>query len=315
MSDINVADNPFAELLDGLVRGDGNEFLHLLTEHSEPTQLPASTTTVRTHFISSDANGEPATEHLAAAMARAAIDFCIPRSRIEQAMKHLQRTGSATHFSRLEQQARELFVDEDGTGEGGELLLFLLMEQVLGLPQLLAKMPLKTNSNVHVHGSDGVHAKLGPNGILDLYWGESKLYQSSSSAFTSCFESIAPFFDKGGETQRRDLLLVRDHINVQQHDLAAHLVEYFDESGPKSLQVRWNGVCLIGFDYAAYPNMSQLSEDESQRIEKSAASWRTSVRDRIAKNALLAVKLDVFCIPFPDVDAMRKAVRRKLGMS
>jgi hypothetical protein len=87
----------------------------------------------------------------------------------------------------------------------GELLLFLLMERLLGLPQLLAKMSLKTSGNVHVHGSDGVHASLGDDGILDVYWGESKLYKSSSDAFSDCFESIAPLLIAGGvavEAQR-----------------------------------------------------------------------------------------------------------------
>lgn len=243
------------------------------------------------------------------------MDFCIPRSRIDQALKHLQATGSTSHFSRLEQQARELFVDGDGTGEGGELLLFLLMEQVLQLPQLLAKMSLKTNNNVHVHGSDGVHAKLGADGVLDLYWGESKLYKSSSDAFTDCFDSIGPFLGADGETRRRDLLLVRENLNVQQDDLAAYLLQYFDETNPKALEVRWNGVCLIGFDYAAYPDISKLAAEQTVEVSKAVKRWQTSIRDRLEKNSLLEVRIDVFCVPFPDVDAMRKAVRKKLGVS
>ncbi|MBT2486392.1 MULTISPECIES: DUF1837 domain-containing protein [unclassified Microbacterium] len=315
MSDIEVAKDSFAEMLDSLVRGDPNEFLHLLSAYDVPLRLQHSMATVRTHFVSVDANGQPAIDLLATAMARAAMDFCIPRSRIEQALKHLQETGSTSQFSRLEQQARELFVDGDGTGEGGELLLFLLMEQVLQLPQLLAKMSLKTNNNVHVHGSDGVHAKLGEDGVLDLYWGESKLYKSSSDAFTDCFDSIGPFLGADGDTRRRDLLLVRENLNVQQDELAAHLLQYFDETNSKALKVRWNGVCLIGFDYAAYPDMTKLADAHEIEIAKAVKRWQTSIRARLEKNALLEVNIDVFCVPFPDVDAMRKAVRKKLGVA
>lgn len=315
MSDIEVATDSFAEILDGLVRGDPNEFLHLLNAYDVPLRLEDSRASVRTHFVSADANGQPAIDLLATAMARAAMDFCIPRSRIEQALNHLQKTGSASQFSRLEQQARELFVDGDGTGEGGELLLFLLMEQVLQLPQLLAKMSLKTNNNVHVHGSDGVHAKLGDDGVLDLYWGESKLYKSSSDAFTDCFGSIAPFLGADGDTRRRDLLLVRENLNVQQDDLAAHLLQYFDETNSKALKVRWNGVCLIGFDYAAYPDLTNLAAEQAVEVTKAVKRWQAAIRDRLEKNSLLEVSIDVFCVPFPDVDAMRKAVRKKLGVS
>ncbi|MCW4352882.1 DUF1837 domain-containing protein [Hoyosella sp. YIM 151337] len=315
MSDTGVVNDSFADMLESLVRGDPNEFLHLLTAYDVPVHLEGSTATVRTHFLATDANGNPAVELLGTAMARAAVDFCIPRSRVKQALKHLQETGSTSQFSRLEQQARELFVDGDGTGEGGELLLFLLMEQALKLPQLLAKMSLKTNSNVHVHGSDGVHAKLADDGVLDLYWGESKLYQSSSAAFTDCFDSIGPFLGADGDTRRRDLLLVRDNLNVQQGDLAAHLLQYFDETNPKALQVRWNGVCLVGFDYSSYPNLKTLADEESTKIAQATERWHKAIFDRLKKNTLLEVSIDVFCIPFPDVDALRKMVRKKLGVS
>lgn len=177
-------------------------------------------------------------------------------------------------------------------------------------------MSLKTNSNVHVHGSDGVHAKLGDDGVLDLYWGESKLYKSSSDAFTDCFDSIGPFLGADGDTRRRDLLLVRENLNVQQDDLAAHLLQFFDETNSKSLQVRWNGVCLVGFDYSgSYPDMKKLAAEESTKIAQATKRWQKSISDRLDKNKLLEVNIDVFCIPFPDVDALRKMVRKKLGVS
>lgn len=305
---------PFSEMLAELVRGDASEFLHLLKKYDFQDRLDGTRTNVRTHFLAVNAVGHPAVDLLSTAMARAAMDFCIPRARIEHAIQQFQKTGSTSHISRLEQQARELFVDADGTGEGGELLLFLLMEQLLDLPQILAKMSLKTNSNVHVHGSDGVHARLGDDGVLDLYWGESKLYKSSSDAFSDCFDSIAPFLSAdGADTRRRDLLLVRENINVQHPDLADYLVRYFDETNPESLNLRWNGVCLVGFDHANYPDIGSLTDDQSKQVERAVKSWRTTVQHRLKKHSLLEVKMDVFCIPFPDVDALRKAVRSKLG--
>lgn len=311
----SVAEDSFTELFRDLIRGDPNEFLHLLTAYDVPIELEGAATTVRTHFLAVDANGHPAVDLLGTAMARAAMDFCIPRSRILQAHKHFQDTGSASQFSRLEQQARELFVDGDGTGEGGELLLFLLMERVLKLPQLLAKMSLKTNSNVHVHGSDGVHARLGEDGVLDLYWGESKLYKSSSDAFTECFSSIGPFLGSEGDTRRRDLLLVRENLNIQHSALAAHVLQYLDETNPKSLQVRWNGACLVGFDYSSYPDINKLVTEQAETVSQATQRWHTSIRDRLEKNQLLDVNIDVFCIPVPDVDHLRKTVRSKLGVT
>ena len=37
------------------------------------------------------------------------------------------------------------------------MLLYMLVQAFLGLPQLLCKMPLKTSSEMHYHGADGIH--------------------------------------------------------------------------------------------------------------------------------------------------------------
>jgi Cap4 SAVED domain len=44
------------------------------------------------------------------------------------------------------------------------MLLYLLLEVELGIPQLLCKTPLKTNPEVHYHGVDGVHGKVTDTG-------------------------------------------------------------------------------------------------------------------------------------------------------
>lgn len=302
------------DALSGLARGDASTFRHLLVEHDTPVELENTKTTVRTHFVAHDVSGVPVIDKLALAMALAMVDFCVPRARVERAKQELIRSGSTAGLVRLTKQAEELFVKAEKSGEGGELLLFMLMEQVLGLPQILSKMSLKTNSNMHVHGSDGVHAQMTPDGVLDLFWGESKLYKSSSAAFTECFTSIAPFLaSDSGDARKRDLLLVHDHINIQEADLAAHLIAYFDDEDPHSLRVRWNGVCLVGFDYDSYPNLSTIDDQQRQAVKDSAASWHTAVTDRVTKNSLLEVRLDVFCIPFPSVEALRKAISKAIG--
>lgn len=299
-----------------LARDDKTGLSHLLMSHAEPVLLNQSKTTVRTHFLALDANGQPAMQQLANMMAGALLDFAIPRSRINRAFAAYQDTGSTAAITGLHDEARELLVKSDTSGEGGELLLFLLMEKILGYPQILSKMPLKTNSEMHVHGSDGVHARLNNDGVLDLYWGESKLYQNSSSAFTECFESIAPFLKPDGyETRKRDLLLVREHLNVDDEDLVAHLIRYFDESNPENLALRWNGVCLVGFDLAEYPNVATAVAGEMAKISAQVERWHTTVLNRVTDNDLLAVTIDVFCVPVPSVMELRKAVRTKVGNS
>lgn len=297
-----------------LIRGEDRSVIDFLPQFEESYLIPGTSTLARTHFIAHDANGSPAVEQLAGAMADAAVDFCIPRTKIERALADYARTRSTAALMSLNEQARELFVKSASSGEGGELLLFLLLERVLERPQLISKMALKTSSQMHVHGSDGIHANLADDGVLDIYWGESKLYKSSSAAFRDCFESISPYLHAdGAATRKRDLLLVRDHLNVTQIELAAHLLEYFDESSPKTLKVRWNGVCLVGFDHDNYPDLASLDDARHSSLSKAVGRWHTTVGERLSEFEIVAVNIDLFCIPMPDVAALRGRVLERMG--
>lgn len=301
---------------EALLRGDDRSFAHLLSAFQDPVVLNESKTTVRTHFLATDANGTPAVKKLARAMASFVVDFAIPRKRMSAALSAAVASGSYERVTALGQEAAELFVRTEDSGEGGELLLFMLMEKTLGYPQLLSKFALKTNPNVHVHGSDGVHGRMNEDGVLDLYWGESKLYQDSSNAIKDCFESIAPFLTRGDDDQReQDLLLLREHLDVEDQEVAALLIKYFDDTEPESLLVRWNGVCLVGFDLKKYPNASTAVDEEIEAIRQRVDRWHQTMLNRVTENGLLEVNIDVFCVPMPSVGKLRKAVNKKLGIT
>ena len=70
------------------------------------------------------------------------------------------------------------------------------------MPQLLCKMSLKTNAAMHVHGADGIHGAVLPNGNLGLCWGEAKLHANVTKAIDACFESLAPFLTDYGTGER-----------------------------------------------------------------------------------------------------------------
>lgn len=307
--------NDLAEQFLDLARGTPDDILGFLPKFENEVEVDGTKALLRTHFIAHDANETPAVDLLAAAMSRAALDFCIPRDKISAAHRSYAESGATDDLMSLTEQVRRLFVASTKSGEGGELLLFILMERILQHPQILSKMALKTNTQVHVHGSDGVHASLAEDGVLDVYWGESKLYKSSSAAFKDCFESIAPFLrSDGNERRKQDLLLVRDHLNVEEAQLAAHLLEYFDESNPKRLKVRWNGVCLVGFSQASYPDIEDNDNTNKSEIRKAVERWNRTVKDRLVEFEIAEVGIDVFCIPMPDVDDLRSKVMFKLGV-
>lgn len=295
-----------AQQIADLAREPSEDLAALLAACCDDIVLTDTKTTSRIHLVGRDANGVRI-DALTRLLARQVVDFCIPRSRRDEAQEHLERTGSTEEFSRLEGEARSLFSSLEHSGEAGELLLYMLLERMLGLPQLLCKMSLKTSQQMHVHGTDGVHARMKADGGLALYWGESKLHQSFGSAVDDCVKSIAPYIGPDPTARDQDLLLLRGHVNVEDQALIDALRRYFLETTPQAAQVEFRGACLVGFDLEHYPS----ADDDG--LAEVVAGWRERVARRVGEHRLGRFEIEFFCVPFPSVAAFRGAVHKSLG--
>ena len=208
------------------------------------------------HCLTVDGNGRVQPRRLAEFMRNAVADYAIPRSQLAKAKERDTKYNSTEAVTALVEQARRSFTDLAKTGEGGEMLLFLLAERFLKLPQVLCKMDLKTDTRVHYHGADGVYAGLTPEGILKLYWGESKVYKDATTAIKDCLASVAPFLiepEHEDAERERDLILLSDKADLSDPELTAALKGYFDKTSPMSKRVKYCAVALVGFDAAFYP--------------------------------------------------------------
>ncbi|MBW8038656.1 MAG: DUF1837 domain-containing protein [Planctomycetes bacterium] len=273
------------------------------------------------HFIALDGNKRPRVKDFAKFIGNRITDFAIPRSEIQRALNEAIKTGSATPTAKLNAKAQKLFTRLPQSGEGGEVLLSVLAETVLRLPQMFTKMVLKTNTEMHVHGSDGIHVGVNKsNGNLALYWGESKLHGNAAQAARECFASIAPFLrDAGGSdaAQNRDLELMRDGIDFNNRELEDALKGYLDPDDPKSRQLEYRGLCLIGFDSDAYPTTPNSKEMEQvkQDIETIFDERKTHIQKRVIEEKIDTFEIEVFCLPFPSVENYRKAFRFELRLA
>jgi uncharacterized protein DUF1837 len=295
---------------------DGGRSLDGLLTVEKPILLPNSKATCRCHFVAFDGNQRPMVKELVSWLIREVVDYCIPRSRIARAKKADSESGGTSEIVGLANDARRLFANLKLTGEGGEMLLYLLLEIGLGLPQLLCKMALKTDEEMHFHGADGAHGKLLDDGGLALYWGESKLYGSVNEAVDAALTGLAPYLkDTGGKEAKRDLGLLRDYLDLENPELTQLVKAFFEEGQFGRKQVEIRGAALVGFsleDYA-YP-----LEDDRVTATKAAAELIQRCRDRagltINKSELDNFVLEIFFLPFPDVEAFRAELRSQLGL-
>lgn len=309
------------EAFDRLVRSDRYDFDSFHDELVAALTLDDTRATVSFRYLLHDGNERPRVKDFARFIACEIVDYAIPRSEIEEARQLDAEQSTTRHFAALHKKALSLFTDIANTGEGGELLLYLLAESILRIPQVLCKMPLKTSGHVHYHGSDGVHATVDDaTGKLALYWGESKLHASVSSAMSECFESLTPFLlGAGGSTsaQQRDLELLCGNVDLDDAALEAALLQYLDPKSVHFQNLEYRGLCLVGFDVDDYPSEpnQKCTTEVKEALAKRVDSWNKSLTGHITRRRLESFELQVFCLPFPSVEAFRQAFLAELGIT
>lgn len=252
-------------------------------------------------------------------MRNAVANYAISRSRLAEAKARDDRYNSTEAVAALVEQARRSFTDLTNTGEGGEMLLFLLTERFLRLPQILCKMDLKTDTRMHYHGADGVYAGVTDAGVLKLYWGESKIYKDAGSAIRECLASLAPFLvePEHEEAEReRDLILLSDKADLNNPDLTGALRRYFDRDSVMSKRVQYCGVALVGFDAEFYPagDARAVAEEIAEAARSALGKWRTAVGERLALEKLSRFEIEFLCLPLPSAEAFRSAFLKAMGL-
>lgn len=304
-----------------LLRTKPDELNAYLEKVSCNVAIANTRTQAHCYFITLDGNQRPRVKDFAKFIGNSITDFAIPRSEIQRALNEAIKTGSATPTAKLNAKAQNLFTRLPKSGEGGEVILSVFAETVLRLPQMFTKMVLKTNTEMHVHGCDGIHVGVNEtNGNLALYWGESKLYSDATSAIRECFASLAPFLlDSGGSSaaQERDLQLMRDGIDFDDTQLEEAMKHYLDPDDPMRNQLEYRGLCLVGFDSNAYPTEPNSKEVEQvkQDIEKVFDERKGHIQKRVTAEKIHSFEIQVFCLPFPSVEDFRKAFRFELGLA
>jgi len=243
------------------------------------------------------------------------IDYSIPKKKIDDAKEHFAKTGSTSKIVNLRKQATQLFTNLKQTGEGGELLLYILTLEILKIPQLISKMSLKTSGELHYQGSDGIHVKYDDKlKTLNLYWGESKMYKNINDAISKCFLSLNGFLlDNMSFTsvQERDLLLITDNIknNVNNEEFEDLIIAYFDKDNELSNNLVYKGICFIGYDNAQYQNLNKTKtiDEIKKEITEELKNHHKQISTQIKKYSNLDSKeIHVFLMPFPSVKEFRK---------
>lgn len=214
-----------------------------------PTKLAGYDTLLRFHYVKFDTDHTPKFKNLAVVLAKHVVRYAFSvRSRKEH-----ERNIEDMSEGELFMLARDMFRKVDTSGEVGELLLFFLLEAVLGLPQVVAKMELKTNPNDEVKGCDGIHLGWDDKAKeLIFYLGEAKLYGQFSAALDDALASITAMNDQGRRPE--ELTLMTSHFKHLDDTLKNEVFKVATDRS--AVGARFVHTCLIGFDSSMYSKMT-----------------------------------------------------------
>jgi len=221
------------------------------------------------------------------------INFALPQRRIEEIEARYSNPKARDAAAALMREARELFMNTKGktkrSGEFGELLLYMLLEWILEAPIVACKMYLKTSQAMPVHGTDGIHLGFDGDQLL-VYWGESKLHASLTSALDSILESIQEHQSSVGK-RVNEIRILTMNGNLDFDKLPKGTREaakgFFHPYHPNYNKVADCHACLVGFDSDLYDSVANLSHDTCDKSfrEKLEAKMDSIVTQIVAKTA------------------------------
>jgi hypothetical protein len=280
---------------------------------------------LRLHFPSFR-QSKPTVQELIDVIVPCLVPFALPRSEIKT-VDALYGKASGEDFKlryfQLVENAKSLFkranVATNRNGEAGELLLYLLTEWVLEAPQLIAKMSLKTNREMPVHGADGVHVRYSKaDNRLFLYWGESKLYAGVKDAIAAAAKSIVEALQP--DKLKHEINLVQRNIDfsgLEETEKKALLkyLDPFDETYNERHDVT---TCLVGFDFGGFSAVSKLDDLQAEaEFRKIAVDALSDIAPTLAKSLASAGldgrPIEFFFFPVPSVQELRDAFQEKIG--
>lgn len=268
------------------------------------------------HILNRETNGKIRSGDLAEFISQMIVDYAIPRSEFKKAEAMNAKHNTTKYTLELQTKARGLFVNAQRTGEAGEVLLYLMIQEFLSAPQFLCKMSLKTDTQLHFNGIDGIHISHAKdadgNDIPVFYWGESKVHKSLSNAIKDSVSSLKDFLSKDAPSasKERELQLMRDNIDLEDEDLEDAILRYLDKDSPLYNKVIYKGACLVGFDHEKYETLDH--EMLKSHFKSELEDWTEKLKSALKDSELLEAEIHVFFLPFPSVDEFREAFLKVL---
>ena len=199
--------------------------------------------------------------------------------------------------------------------EIAELIAFCIASEYLGAPQIASKMYLKTNSQMPIHGLDGLHAKVDEFDDLVLYYLESKLSNNFDSCASDFAESVDKF-EKNNKFQENEFRIIHDFGNFDAlvGDAKNAALDYFNPYSQKSNSIKERYVGALTYSEPQYGVKHPVCDNKPASYHEDLfkmgykakhSNYLQKLCTQIEKYNLNKDKLLVFALAIPDSENLK----------
>lgn len=293
-------------------------------KHKEPKKIDSSGRSTLRFSYMSFRDGKPTFDDFINTVYGQMIAFCIPRTEIKKATDVVSSSdfiAVSQVMTELSDRARNLFMKarkgSHRSGEAGEIILFIFTEWLLRAPQIVSKMYLKTNHQMPIHGTDGIHAKYDEDKKkLYLYWGESKAHATLDSALKSAISSISDFLSS--DQVDREIQIIHSQLELEglSQEAVAEILKYLNPYEAESNNRVIVHSCLLIFERKSLWDGDLDKEEEFFLDELNVVSEDAinKIQNVLDENDLKQHRFEFFLLPVPSVQDLRDKFQEKVGM-
>lgn len=215
----------------------------------------------------------------------------------------------ANMYVKLKQAAVRVYTSEKykKRGEAGEITLHAICRDYFGTTPISNRVFYKSASNDVVKAFDMVHARFPKAGGVELWLGESKLYQDTVDAITEALKSVTEHLERGFLKEQKLILGPQIPKTTPRYD---ELMDLFEPQTSLDKFIS-SGVFVIGIlsNSKACASATQITPAYKAALEKEF----TTISDRLAKSGLIqTIRVVLIYVPLADKDGFVAAFDKKL---
>jgi hypothetical protein len=215
----------------------------------------------------------------------------------------------ANMYVKLKKAAVRVYTSEKykKRGEAGEIALHAICRDYFGTLPISNRVFYKSSSNDVVKAFDMVHARFPEKGGVELWLGESKLYQDTVGAITEAIASVTEHLEQGFLSKQKLLLGPQIPKTTPRYD---ELMELFEPQTSLDKFIA-SGVFVIGIlsNSEACGAATAVTDVYKAAVEKEFAA----IGERLAKSGLTKnIRIVLLYVPLADKDAFASAFDSKL---